>query len=74
VRSSGEKKTNKKREEEGDIQPDYTSNSGVFHVSAVYVGGVREATRGWDSGGVAEFELTPGYCDYRKELISAPLA
>jgi hypothetical protein len=61
MRSSGEKKTNNKREEAGASQPDYMSNSGVFHVSAVYVGGVREATRGWDSGGVAEFELTPGY-------------
>jgi hypothetical protein len=46
VRSSGEKKTSKKREEEGDIQPDYVPNSGVLHVSAVYIGGVREAARG----------------------------
>ena len=49
VRSLGEKKTKKKREEEGDIQPDYMPNSGVLHVSAVYIGGVarlREAERG----------------------------
>ena len=46
VRSLGEKKTKKKREEEGDIQPDYMPNSGVLHVSAVYIGGVREAARG----------------------------
>ena len=46
MRSSGEKKTNKKREEEGDIQPDYVPNSGVLNVSAVYIGGVREAARG----------------------------
>jgi hypothetical protein len=44
-RHSREKKT-KKKEEEKDIQPDYKLNSGVFHVSAVWVGGVREAVRG----------------------------
>ena len=42
----GERRRRSKREEEGDIQPDYMPNSGEFDVSAVYIGGVREAARG----------------------------
>jgi hypothetical protein len=39
----GKRRRRGREKRRGDIQPDYLPNSGVFHVSAVYVGGIREA-------------------------------